>query len=129
LTRFSASVIVLTYLSFHDALDGYFPISFLVFHSNSAIVSLPKFRMQCSSFSSQATAQLFITSYQHHFLSRPDIFLSNIFTHLKYALIFPETNIRSIPTLKSSPIAGLEWPRGFQKVKLPRFHDNGTGLW
>jgi len=30
---------------------------------------------------------------------------------------------------KSSPLTGLEWPRGFQEVKVPRFHDNGTGLW
>ena len=22
---------------------------------------------------------------------------------------------------------GLEWPRGFQEVKVPRLHDNGTG--
>jgi len=22
-----------------------------------------------------------------------------------------------------SPITGLEWPRGFQEVKVPRFHD------
>ena len=28
---------------------------------------------------------------------------------------------------KSSPVIGLEWPRGFQEVKVPRFHDNGTG--
>jgi len=28
---------------------------------------------------------------------------------------------------KSSPVTGLEWPRGFQEVKVPRFHDNGTG--
>jgi len=27
----------------------------------------------------------------------------------------------------SSPITGLEWPRGFQEVKVPRF--NGTGWW
>jgi hypothetical protein len=26
-----------------------------------------------------------------------------------------------------STVTGLEWPRGFQKVKVPRFHDNGTG--
>jgi hypothetical protein len=26
-------------------------------------------------------------------------------------------------------VAGLEWPRGFQEVKVPRFHDNGTGWW
>ena len=23
--------------------------------------------------------------------------------------------------------SGLEWPRGFQGVKVPRFRDNGTG--
>jgi hypothetical protein len=28
---------------------------------------------------------------------------------------------------QSSPVAVLEWPRGFQEVKVPRFHDNGTG--
>jgi hypothetical protein len=26
-------------------------------------------------------------------------------------------------------VAGLEWPRGFQEVKVPRFLDNGTGWW
>jgi len=26
----------------------------------------------------------------------------------------------------SSPLAGLEWSRGFQEVKVPRLHDNGT---
>jgi hypothetical protein len=30
---------------------------------------------------------------------------------------------------RSSPVTGLEWPRGFQEVKVPRFHDNGTGWW
>ena len=30
---------------------------------------------------------------------------------------------------KSSPVTGLEWPRGLQEVKVPRFHDNGTGWW
>ena len=34
-------------------------------------------------------------------------------------------------TLKrqSSPVTGLERPRGFQQVKVPTFHDNGTGWW
>jgi hypothetical protein len=27
------------------------------------------------------------------------------------------------------PVTGLEWPRGFQEVKVPRFHDKGTGWW
>jgi hypothetical protein len=26
-------------------------------------------------------------------------------------------------------LTGLEWPRGFQEVKVPRFLDNGTGWW
>jgi hypothetical protein len=29
--------------------------------------------------------------------------------------------------VKSSPVTGLEWPRGFQEVKVPKFIDNGTG--
>jgi hypothetical protein len=29
----------------------------------------------------------------------------------------------------NSPVTGLEWPREFQEVKVPRFHDNGTGWW
>jgi hypothetical protein len=32
-------------------------------------------------------------------------------------------------TSKSIPVAGLEWPRVFQEVKVPRFLDNGTGWW
>jgi hypothetical protein len=30
---------------------------------------------------------------------------------------------------KISPVTGPEWPRGFQEVKVLRFHDNGTGWW
>jgi hypothetical protein len=29
----------------------------------------------------------------------------------------------------SSSVTGLEWPRGFKEVKVPRFLDNGTGWW
>ena len=28
-----------------------------------------------------------------------------------------------------SPVTGLEWPRVFQEVKVPRLHDNGTEWW
>jgi len=28
-----------------------------------------------------------------------------------------------------SPVTGLQWSRGFQEVKVPRFHNNGTGRW
>ena len=30
---------------------------------------------------------------------------------------------------QSSPITGLDRPRGLQEVKVPRFRDNGTGWW
>jgi hypothetical protein len=30
---------------------------------------------------------------------------------------------------QSSTVTGLEWLRGFQEVKVPRLHDNGTGWW
>jgi hypothetical protein len=30
---------------------------------------------------------------------------------------------------KSCPVTGLDWSRGFQEVKVRRFHDNGTGRW
>ena len=30
---------------------------------------------------------------------------------------------------KAVPFTGLEWPRGLQEIKVPRFHDNGTGWW
>jgi hypothetical protein len=29
----------------------------------------------------------------------------------------------------NSPVTGLVKPRGFQEVKVPRLHDNGTGWW
>jgi hypothetical protein len=29
--------------------------------------------------------------------------------------------------VKSRPVTGLEWPRGFQEDKVPRCLDNGTG--
>jgi hypothetical protein len=38
-------------------------------------------------------------------------------------------HIENIKLCKRSPITGLEWPRGFQEVKVPKFHDNGTGWW
>jgi hypothetical protein len=40
-------------------------------------------------------------------------------------------SLRSLDTKKrqSSPVTGLEWPRGFQEVKVPRLHDNGKRWW
>jgi len=31
--------------------------------------------------------------------------------------------------MEVKPVTGLEWPRGFQEAKVPRFHDSGTGWW
>ena len=42
--------------------------------------------------------------------------------------IFFTTN-RTIYEIKSSPITGLDRPRGFQEIKVPRFRDDGTGWW
>ena len=30
---------------------------------------------------------------------------------------------------KAVPLEGLDSPRGFHEVKVPRFHDSGTGWW
>jgi len=32
-------------------------------------------------------------------------------------------------TKLSSPVTGLEWPRWFQEVKVPRFNDNDIRSW
>jgi len=39
------------------------------------------------------------------------------------------SQIKCPGTRQSNPITGLEWRRGFQEVKVPRFHDNGRGRW
>ena len=40
---------------------------------------------------------------------------------------YTQTFLTAIYT--SSPDTGLGWSRMFQEVKVPRFHDNGTGWW
>jgi hypothetical protein len=43
---------------------------------------------------------------------------------------FSAAVVRELDTKKAvSAVTGLEWPRVFQEVKVPRFHDNGTGWW
>jgi len=34
----------------------------------------------------------------------------------------------NLPVKVKHPVTGLEWPRGFQEVKVPSFHDD-TVLW
>ena len=62
--------------------------------------------------------------------------LSRQFVNMTYRSQIRNSNIRLdemaklvIKLLSSSPDTGLERPRGFQEVKAPRFHDNGTGWW
>ena len=47
------------------------------------------------------------------------------------ALCLPRHNFidRLTEMSNSSPVTGLEWPRGLQEIKVPRFHDNVTGWW
>jgi hypothetical protein len=44
-------------------------------------------------------------------------------------LVFSSTALALVARISkvSSPVTGLKWPRGFQEVKVPRFHDSGTG--
>jgi hypothetical protein len=37
--------------------------------------------------------------------------------------------LKSAVTIRSNPVTGLEWPRGFQEIKVPKFHDIGRGWW
>ena len=46
------------------------------------------------------------------------------FEDVRFEFYFANLRLRYI-----SPVTGLEWPRGFQEVKVPIFHDNGTGWW
>jgi hypothetical protein len=40
------------------------------------------------------------------------------------------TTVRTLKKGKAfSTVTALEWPREFQEVKVPRFHDNATGWW
>jgi len=50
----------------------------------------------------------------------------------QYAVNCMRTNVKHCQryfNVDSSPITGLDRPRGFQEVKVPRFRDNGTGWW
>jgi len=49
---------------------------------------------------------------------------SHILIDLLYDLVHREMMVK----VKQS-VTALKWPRGFQEVKVPRFHDNGTGRW
>jgi hypothetical protein len=44
-------------------------------------------------------------------------------------LRFPDFMTTAQDGGKVVSLTGLEWPRGFQEVKVPKFHDNGTGWW
>jgi len=55
-----------------------------------------------------------------------DLFLLSSFS--KHG-VYSAYNRNELKKRQSSPVAGLEWLRGFQEVKAPRFHDNGTGWW
>ena len=44
-------------------------------------------------------------------------------------LFFSRISWRNVNITVSSTVTGLEWPRRFQDVKVPRFDDNGTGWW
>jgi hypothetical protein len=47
--------------------------------------------------------------------------------HQRFQIIYYPTN--ALHKGKAVPVKNLEWPREFQKVKVPRFRDNGPGWW
>ena len=48
---------------------------------------------------------------------------------LAYATPSKIFDVYSVVKRQISPDTELEWPRAFQEIKVPRFHDNGTGRW
>jgi hypothetical protein len=44
-------------------------------------------------------------------------------------IIFASLEVIKQIYVVSSPVTGLEWPRGLQEVKVLRFQDNSTGRW
>jgi len=44
----------------------------------------------------------------------------------KFCALFQNNALSSFLKTQSSPITGLEWPRGFQEFHVPIFRDNGT---
>jgi hypothetical protein len=47
----------------------------------------------------------------------------------EYVRMFKNKHDSIILVKKRSPITGLDRPRGFQEVKVPRFRDRGVGWW
>jgi len=64
----------------------------------------------------------------HHIHPSPAPQIGDLATEITF-LISNLHRKTQMACFSSSPITGLEWPRGFQEVKVPRFHDNGTGWW
>jgi hypothetical protein len=47
----------------------------------------------------------------------------------KIVLLHRQRYVNDYKKGKAFPLQAWEWPRVFQEVKVPRFHDNGTGWW
>jgi hypothetical protein len=67
--------------------------------------------------------QLQVFLFQGVFLKPKTLDYMNIY---RANLTFVQNKIYKIYIKKSSPVTFLEWPRGFQEVKVPTFLDNGT---
>jgi len=60
---------------------------------------------------------------------RPGIFYMRAYNSFyKYTKLLPFV-FCGLNKGKAVLFTGLEWPRGFQEVKVPIFHDNSTGRW
>jgi len=46
-----------------------------------------------------------------------------------FFLYFKRAVLIKVKVKVNQSLTDPEWPRGFQEVKVPRLHDNGTGWW
>jgi len=68
-------------------------------------------------------SHFWILSFEHNVQRR----FEEIVNSVTRKMIIKIIKMKYFWKCKSSPIRGLEGPRGFQEVKVPRFRDNGTG--
>ena len=63
------------------------------------------------------------------FVNVQDYKSSKTYSNTKHRRALTEDDPQMFHTYckSSSPVTGLEWPRGFQEVKVPTFRDNGIG--
>ena len=66
--------------------------------------------------------------FQHHISKLPRYFITKVIAAV-YCSMIRWNVVLVLNTVKSTPVTGLEWTKGFQEFKVPRFYNNSTGWW